>query len=375
MPADFVQRSDQSPKAGPSQTRNGWLGRLGIERVWMNGPLLLAASSLFWSGNFVVGRAVQGAITPVELSFWRWLAALAVLAWFAARHLRRDIEALRRDCVRVLVLAALGIAAMNTLFYRGLQSTTAVNALLLQSVAPLLVLSCTMALYGERPRRRQVVAILVSMLGVAAIAAHGDVALAWRGFGLRAGDLWIVAGTLCYAGYTTVLRNRPAVHATSLLAASMAAGVLLLLPFVMFQYFVERPAEPSGQLVLAVAYLAVLPSVLAFLCLNRGVELLGADTAGHYVHLMPAFGSALAVLFLGERLHLYHVAGAALIACGLLMARGAAPGWLSRVWDRIRICAERDEQRQALRRVDPQTLRDLGPGRVSHEMDKPFWHD
>ena len=68
---------------------------------------------------------------------------------------------------------------------------------------------------------------------------------------------------------------------------------------------------------------------------------------------MPVFGSALAVLFLGERLHLYHIAGAALIACGLLMARGAAPGWLSQVWDRIRLCAERDEQRQALRHVDP----------------------
>ncbi len=264
---------------------------------------------------------------------------------------------------------------MNTLYYRGLQSTTAVNALLLQSAAPLLVLSCAMALNGERPRLQQVAAILVSMLGVAAIAAHGDAAMVLRGFGLRSGDLWIVAGTLCYAGYTTVLRRRPAVHATSLLAAIVAAGVVLLLPFVVIQYLIDRPAVPSGQVVLAVAYLALLPSVLAFLCLNRGVELLGASKAGQYVHLMPVFGSALAVLFLGERLHLYHVAGAALIACGLLMARGRAPGWLLRGWSRFRICTERAGDRRALEFLDNQTLRDLGPGRVRLERDKPFWHD
>jgi drug/metabolite transporter (DMT)-like permease len=375
MKAESLKNPNQISTAPSKAPGERWWRRFVAEKVWTNGPALLAASSLFWSGNFVVARAIQGAITPVELSFWRWLGALVLLSGFAGKHFRQDLGTLRSHWVQVLALAALGIAGMNTLFYRGLQSTTALNGLLLQSAAPLFVLSCGLALYGERPSSRQLVAILVSMLGVASIAAHGEVAMVWRGLGLHVGDLFILSGTLCYAGYTTILRRRPAVHATSLLTASVAAGVLLLLPFVILQHFTFGLAKPSWDLLAAVAYLAVLPSVLAFLCLNRGVELLGADRAGQYVHLMPLFGSVLAIMFLGERLHTFHAAGAVLIAAGLIMARGPEQNRFRLAWCRFWFCVERAEQRRMLRHADVQMLRDLGPGRVSHEREKPFWHD
>lgn len=234
----------------------------------------------------------------------------------------------------------------------------------------------------ERPRPRQIIAVLVSLLGVAAIAAHGDPLLAWRGFGFRSGDLWIVAGTLCYALYAALLRRRPTVHASSFLTACFTLGVLLLLPFVILEHLTYEVARPSGRVMLAVAYLALFPSVLAFLCLNRGVELIGAGCAGHYVHLMPVFGSVLAMSFLGEQPHLYHGAGAALIASGLLLASRASrpspaarpgPSWLVRSWRHWRFCSRHARQRWELRHADAQTIRDLGPSRVSHEIEKPFW--
>ena len=68
------------------------------------------------------------------------------------------------------------------------------------------------------------------------------------------------------------------------------------------------------------AYIAVFPSFIAYLFFNRGIELIGAGRAGQSWHLMPVFGSVLAVLFLGETFYVYHAIGIAMIAAGILLA-------------------------------------------------------
>ncbi len=358
--------------------------RSGVARTWSCAPLLLALSSLLWSGNFVVVRAVHGTVSPIDLAFWRWLVAAGVVAGLGHRHLRQDFRELRRHWAILLLLAVVGIAAMNTLYYQGLQSTTALNALLLMSATPLLVLGCGLALYGERPRPRQVIAVVASVLGVAIIAFHGNPAAAGRDFAFAGGDLWIVGGMLCYTLYAALLRRRPMVHAMSFLTATFAIGMILLLPLVIWGHASGEAVLPASGVMLAVIYLALFPSVLAFLCLNRGIELIGAGRAGQYVHLMPVFGSLLAVMFLGERLQFYHGAGAALIAGSLILANqalqpsrtvGSGPGWAKRVWYRWAACSQRAEDRWKLRHAGAQTFRDLGPSRVTHESGKPFWQE
>jgi drug/metabolite transporter (DMT)-like permease len=289
-------------------------------RLWANGPLLLALSMLFWAGSIVSGRAAAALIPPSLFTLLRWGGALLIVAPLAWPHLRQDRAALLRRWPVVVALALLGVDAFNNLMYRGLHSTTAINALLLQSVTPLFVIVALFLMFRERPTLLQMAAILVSLAGVAVIAGKGSLTVL-RALDVNPGDAIVTVAVVCYALYSALLRLKPAVHPLSLLAASFAVGVVFLVPLAVTE------AQAGARLIVtpvsafAIVYSCVFPAFLAYFFYNRGVELVGPARAGQYVHLMPAFGVVLAVLFLGETLHPYHIAGIALIGAGLWLAR------------------------------------------------------
>jgi drug/metabolite transporter (DMT)-like permease len=291
----------------------------GAIRLWRSPRLLLASSSLFWAGNFVVGRAVHAAVPPFGLAFWRWIGGLVLVLGFAWPHLRRDAPVLRRHWPMLLLLAGLGVSAYSALIYRGLQSATAINALLLQSAMPLVILVCCFALFGERARPSQLAGIVVSLLGVAVIVTRGMPRLLLA-VSLGPGDPWVLLAVLAYALYSALLRKRPPVHPLSFLAASFAFGAALLAPLYAWEHLSGAPTRPSAAGYLAIGYLALFPSCLAYMFYNRGVELIGATRAGQFFHLMPVFGTLLAVMLLGEPFEWYQGLGIALIAVGILLA-------------------------------------------------------
>jgi drug/metabolite transporter (DMT)-like permease len=290
-----------------------------VARLWRSPYLLLTLTPLFWSGNFIVGRAVHASIPPVALAFWRWFGALILVIGLALPHLRRDWPILLRHWRMMLVLSALGVSAFNTFVYLGLQSTTAINALLLQSAMPAFILLCSFAVFGERAGPAQLGAILLSLAGVVTIATQGE-PLSLVELRLNRGDAWVLAAVIAYAIYSVLLRRRPTVHAVSFLGATFLLGTAILLPFYLAEIAGGATARTEPATFLAILYVAVFPSLLAYLFYNRGVELIGANRAGQFVHLMPAFGSLLAVLFLGESFRLFHAAGIALIGAGILLA-------------------------------------------------------
>jgi drug/metabolite transporter (DMT)-like permease len=286
---------------------------------WRSAWTLLALTNLSWAGNFIVGRAVAGQVPPVTLAFWRWMGAFMVAIGFAWPHLRRDWPVLLRHAPILLVLSVAGVACFNTMVYVGLQYTTAVNALLLQSVMPVVILLWGLALYGERPGIFQTIGVAISLVGVAAIAARGSVG-ALMGLSFNSGDVWVIGAVILYALYAVLLRRRPPVHPLSLLVVLMGIGSIVLLPVYMWESLAGGVIRGGWPSYAAIAYTAVLPSFVAYLFFNRGVELIGAARAGQSLHLMPVFGAALAVLFLGERIQAYHAFGVALIGAGLAFA-------------------------------------------------------
>ncbi|HJS88240.1 MAG TPA: DMT family transporter, partial [Acetobacteraceae bacterium] len=281
--------------------------------------LLLATTMLAWSGNTIVGRAVVGAVPPVTLAFLRWTGAALLVAAIAWRPLRRDLKTMRRAWPAMLLLSATGIAVYNTVVYAALHSTTALNALLLQSITPLFVLAWDFLLFRQSTGPRQVLAILISLAGVAVITAHGSLATL-AGLRFNGGDLLVVAALADYALYTTLLRLRPLVNPLSFVAATCAIGAVTLAPFAGWELASGAVLRPTPLALGSIAYVCLVPSALAYLCFNRGVELIGAARAGQYMHLIPVFGTALAVLLLGEQVRAYHFAGIALIAAGLVLA-------------------------------------------------------
>jgi drug/metabolite transporter (DMT)-like permease len=219
----------------------------------------------------------------------------------------------------MLLLSATGIACYNTMSYIGLTSTTALNVLLLQSAGPLIIILWAFALFGERPTLWQTAGVVVSLLGVVTIAAHGSLGVLLQ-LSLNRGDVWILVAMLIYGVYAAVFRRRPGTHPLSFLVATMGLGSMMILPFYVWETVQGGRIEGSLPSWLAIAYVAVFPSFIAYLFFNRGIELIGAARAGQSWHLMPVFGSILAVLFLGETFYVYHAIGIGMIGAGILLA-------------------------------------------------------
>jgi drug/metabolite transporter (DMT)-like permease len=288
-------------------------------RGLMNRPrLLLALCALFWAGNFVLARGMHETVPPFALAFWRWALASALVLPFVWRPLQRQWPLLRANLRAMLILALLGVSGFNTLVYLGLQSTSATNGVLIQSTLPVQILLLNWALFRTPFRARELGAILLSMLGVALIISAGNPMDLMRG-AWNPGDLWILAAALVWALYSVLLRWRPdGLDSRAFLGFTLLAGTMALLPFFVAETLFGRSPLWGVAEVLAVGYVAIFPSALAYLFWNRGVEAVGPNAAGHIIHLMPVFGVLLAVIFLAEDVGWFHAAGAFLVAAGLL---------------------------------------------------------
>lgn len=281
--------------------------------------LLLTLAVLLWSGNFIVGRAIHGQVPPVALAFWRWTGACLLIALPALPHLRQDWDQLRGHCGILLLLSAIGIAAFNTLVYAGLQWTEAINAFLLQSLMPVLIVAMSFGLFRERVSLAQACGIAISLSGALTIILRGD----WGNLvsvAVNRGDALVLLAVVGYAGYSVLLRKRPAIHPLSFIAITFFLGATMLLPLYLAELAAGHSIQWSLAALGAMGYVAIFPSIVSYLCFNRGVELLGANQAGLFIHLMPVFGSLMAMLFLGEALRWFHGVGIVLIAWGIFLA-------------------------------------------------------
>ncbi|MDA8259847.1 MAG: DMT family transporter [Betaproteobacteria bacterium] len=218
--------------------------------------LLLTLANLFWAGNWIVSRASRGELPPVALSFWRWVVALLCLLPLSLPQVRRDWPQLRAAWAWLL------------------------------------------------------------LFGVISIVAHGE----WqrlREFTLNVGDVWILASVLAWSAYTLLLSRRPAVHPLSFLTAISVSGLLFLLPFYLWEMASGRHVIPTPGALAGIVYTGVFPAFLGYILWNRGVAEIGPARAGLFMHLVPAFGILLSMIFLGEAPAPYHSAGIALIFAGI----------------------------------------------------------
>ena len=280
----------------------------------------LALANLLWAGNWVIGRALRDAFDPVSLNFWRWVIAVVVLAPFALPGLAAKREVIRRHAAILALLAVLSVSIFQSLVYLGLQSTTAVNAVLINCAGPLFILLFAWLIDGERASLRQLAGFLVSVAGILVILSRGEPArLAQLEF--HSGDAWIVLAIAIWGAYSVLLKRRPPeLGGLHFLFVISAAGVLFLAPVFAFQVVQAPPRPPTLPEALAVLYVGLAASVAAYLFWNRGTAIVGANAAGFTLYLLPIFGTLLAIAFLGETFGAFHAVGTATIVAGIVLA-------------------------------------------------------
>jgi drug/metabolite transporter (DMT)-like permease len=289
--------------------------------------LLLTLATLFWAGNAVVARALHTLLPPATMAFWRWMLALLLLLPFVLRPMHEQRALLRANWMRLALLGMLGVGCYNTFLYAALQTTTATNGVLINSMTPLLIVLIGRGLFGVRMTRRQQVGILLSLAGIIGIVSRGDIAVLTR-LDFNHGDLVLIGGACTWALYTVLLRWRPAgIDTMAFFGASVVSGiVLLMLPLYLVELASGRVVVWNTATGVGMVYFAVFPSILSYLFWNSGVQEVGANRAGLFLYLVPVFGVVLAVTFLGERLHMFHLAGAVLIFTGIATATTGTSG-------------------------------------------------
>lgn len=282
-----------------------------------NPYLLLTLTALFWSGNMVLGRGIRADVPPLALAFWRWVIAFLCVLPLALPHLRAQWPLLRRAWLPVIVLGLLGVGGYNTFAYMALQTTTATNAVLLNSFIPVATIAISWALLGKRLSPAAALGVAISLCGALTIVARGEPAVL-RHLNLNVGDLWMLAAVAVWALYTIGLAWRPAgVHPMLLLAAFMLVGLCALFPAYLWEIAQGRTINVNPGALLSLAYVGIFPSFVGYIFYNRGVAEVGAGKASLFIHLMPVFGTLLSVVFLREIPHAYHYAGIALIFSGI----------------------------------------------------------
>jgi len=289
-----------------------------LNRINNSPYLLLLIPPLLWGGNIVLARGVNTIIPPTGLAFWRWTVALIFLLPFTWKYAKRDWTIAVQHWKILSILAVLGISTFNTMLYRAVHTTTAINGSLIQSTMPAIIIFITLFLFKERISKVQVFGVSVSVLGAFYIVIHGS----WEALielSFVEGDIWMFAAVILYAFYTALLRKRPKLHDFSFLTYTFALGIIGLLPFYLWELSFSPPIELSWKVLSSILYVALFPSIIAYLCWNRGIALIGANRAGLFIHFVPVFASILAIFLLNESFQIFHLIGMFLIIGGMFL--------------------------------------------------------
>jgi drug/metabolite transporter (DMT)-like permease len=282
--------------------------------------LLLTVSALIWSGNFVISRAMNNVIPPAGFVFWRWVLAIVILAPIALPKLRREWPIVRTNLQLVFICGFFGVTLFNFLIYTAMHSTTAINGALVNSSIPVFILIFARIFYGQRVSLRQHLGIALSLAGVAAIILQGDPARI-RTLSFNWGDVLVLMASVAWALYSIALRRFPqGLNPFVFVFCIAICGVVMLLPFYILEIASGKLMVINAPTILSIGYVGIFASVVAMMTWNSGLRRVGAHLGGQFIHLMPAFSTILAVIFLGERLRSFHIAGITLIFAGILCA-------------------------------------------------------
>jgi drug/metabolite transporter (DMT)-like permease len=298
-------------------------------RIDLRTAALLTIPPLLWAGNAVVGRLVAGAVPPVTLNLLRWALAFLILLPVAGWVVRKDSPLWPR-WRRFAVLGLLGVGCYNALQYLALKTSTPLNVTLVAASVPIWMLIVGALFFGQPITPRQMLGAALSIAGVAVVLARGN----WHELAqvrLVPGDFYVLLATLAWAFYSWLLirpGDPPELRGdwAAFLMAQMTMGLGWSLLFAGGEWIAgDTHIEWSWPLVIALAYVAVGPAVIAYRSWGLGVQRVGPTIAGFFSNLTPLFAAVMSAAFLGEPPRLYHAIAFLLIVGGIVVSSRRAP--------------------------------------------------
>ncbi|MEM9013306.1 MAG: DMT family transporter [Pseudomonadota bacterium] len=289
-------------------------------RLYAAPVLLLTLTALMWAGNTIASQVAKGEISPMTLILVRWIAVTAIMWPLFGAEVRAAWPTVRHRLGWMILVATLGFTGFNALFYYAALSTSAVNMGILQGAIPVVVLIGAYLAYRTPVTPAQGLGVLATMVGVALVAARGDLSVL-LGLALNAGDLLMLAAATVYALYAVALRARPEMSGGAFFTMLTPIAALTAMPLAAIEWATLGFFWPTPTGWGVAAFVTIFPSCLAQLFFLRGVDLIGPGRAGVYVNLVPVFAPLLAVVLLGQTFALYHAIALCLVLGGIWLAQ------------------------------------------------------
>jgi len=283
--------------------------------------IFLILATLFWSGNFIVGKAASVfEIPPFTLNFYRWAFAWLILAPFTLKEILQKKDHILQNIKLILILGITSITVFNSIVYYSLNFTQVISGVLMISTIPVMIIFFSWLFKIEKTNIYQILGVIFSLLGVAIIVTKADLDNLIH-LNFNKGDLWMVVAMLSWAMYSALLRKQKfKLSQLSLLQTIISAGLILLLPAYLIEMALGHRLNINLHFVLTLTYVVLFPGLASFICWIKGIVIIGSNRSGIFLHLMPIFSTVLAILIFKEKFMNFHLFGATFIIGGIFLS-------------------------------------------------------
>ena len=280
--------------------------------------ILLVLTTIFWSGNFIVGKAATiYDIPPFSLNFFRWLFAGIILLPFTFKEIVLKKNYIKENVGLFIILGITSITVFNSIVYYSLYFTQVITGVLMISTIPVWIILISSLLKIEKTNIYQIFGILLSLIGVVAIITKSDLEVI-KGLEFNKGDLSIIVAMFYWAIFSTLLKKKKLeVSQITLLQVVIIFGLIFLTPIYIIELLLGNYIILDKPFFLTLAYVVIFPGLLSFLFWIKGISVIGANRSGIFLHLMPIFGSVFAIIIFKEKIMFYHLIGAMFIIFGI----------------------------------------------------------
>ena len=283
--------------------------------------IFLIFATLFWSGNFIVGKAASlFEIPPFTLNFYRWLFAWLILAPFTLKEIFKKKNYILRNINLILILGITSITVFNSIVYYSLNFTQVISGVLMISTIPVMIIFFCWIFKIEKTNFYQILGVIFSLLGVVVIVTKADLGKLLN-LNFNKGDLWMVVAMFSWAMYSALLRKKKfELSQISLLQTIISAGLILLLPAYLIEMALGYRLNIHLPFILTLSYVVLFPGLASFFFWIKGISIIGSNRAGIFLHLMPIFSTIMAMLIFKEEFMTFHLIGAILIITGIILS-------------------------------------------------------
>ena len=282
---------------------------------------MLVCATLFWAGNFVIGKfAFLTNIPPLSLVFYRWLLVWFILLPFTFKEILKFKDTIFNNLPLLFLLGLTSVGLFNSFTYLSLIYTQVINATLFNTAIPAVIILLCFIFNIEKTNKFQILGLIISVLGILSIITKLDIDILLS-LNFNKGDIIMIGGVITWGVYSTLLKKKKfTLPLLTLVHVICTMGLICVFPQFLYEFSQGQVIKIDINLLYILIFLALFPSIGSYYCWAGAVSIIGANRAGIFLSLIPLFSTIMAIIFFNEKFMFYHLLGAILIFIGIILS-------------------------------------------------------